>query len=33
VLGVLNGKEVAELDDVALWARAESANVFCGVTP
>jgi P-type Mg2+ transporter len=33
VLGVLNGKEVAELDDLALGARAESANVFCRVTP
>jgi P-type Mg2+ transporter len=33
ILGVLNGKEVAELDDLGLGARAESVNVFCRVTP
>ena len=33
VLGVLNGREVAELDDLALGAAAEPVNVFCRVTP
>jgi Mg2+-importing ATPase len=33
VLGVLSGREVAELDDLALGARAESVNLFCRVTP
>ncbi len=33
VAGVLTGKEVAQLDDLALGARAESVNLFCRVTP
>jgi Mg2+-importing ATPase len=33
VLGVLTGRDVAELDDLALGARAESVNLFCRVTP
>ncbi|HWG69355.1 MAG TPA: magnesium-translocating P-type ATPase [Steroidobacteraceae bacterium] len=33
IQGVLSGREVAELDDLALGARAEAVNVFCRVTP
>ena len=33
IQGVLAGREAAELDDLALGARAESVNVFCRVTP
>ncbi len=33
ILGVMTGAEVAQLDDMALGARAEAANVFCRVTP
>ncbi len=33
IQGVLAGREVAELDDLALGARAESVNIFCRVTP
>jgi Mg2+-importing ATPase len=33
VLGVLDGPGVAELDELALGARAESVNLFCRVTP
>ena len=33
ILGVINGPEVAQLDDLALGARAESVNLFCRVTP
>jgi Mg2+-importing ATPase len=33
VLGVLDGRDVAQLDDLALGARAESTNIFCRVTP
>ena len=33
VTGLLTGKEIALLDDTALRARVESANLFCRVNP
>lgn len=33
VTGVLTGKEIAEMDDSALRARVEQANLFCRVNP
>jgi len=33
VAGLLTGKEIAVLDDQALRARAETANLFCRVNP
>jgi len=33
VTGVLTGKEIAEMDDWALRARVETANLFCRVNP
>jgi P-type Mg2+ transporter len=33
ILGVMTGAEVAQLDDVALGARAEDTNLFCRVPP
>jgi Mg2+-importing ATPase len=33
VEGVLTGKEIAQLDDHALQARVEAANLFCRVNP
>jgi P-type Mg2+ transporter len=33
VTGVLTGAEIQELDDAALAARAEQANLFCRVAP
>jgi Mg2+-importing ATPase len=33
VKGVLTGAEIARLDDAALGARAEAANLFCRVNP
>ena len=33
VTGVLTGKEIALLDDYALQAQAETANLFCRVNP
>jgi P-type Mg2+ transporter len=33
VTGVLTGAEIQQLDDSALSARAEQANLFCRVTP
>ncbi|MBN9132211.1 MAG: magnesium-translocating P-type ATPase [Nitrosospira multiformis] len=33
VSGLLTGKDIAELDDHALQARVESANIFCRVNP
>ena len=33
VTGVLTGKEIAQLDDYALHARVETANLFCRVNP
>ena len=33
VLGVLSGRDIGALDDLALGARAESVNLFCRVTP
>jgi len=33
VTGLLTGKEIGELDDYALQARAEKANLFCRVNP
>ena len=33
VTGVLTGKEIAQMDDYALQARAETANLFCRVNP
>lgn len=33
VLGLLTGKEIALLDDLALQARVDSANLFCRVNP
>ena len=33
VEGVLTGKEIAQLDDHALQARVETANLFCRVNP
>ncbi len=32
-LSVMTGQEVAELDDLALGARAESTSLFCRITP
>ena len=33
VMGVVTGAEIAQLDDQALHARVEMANLFCRVTP
>jgi len=33
VLGVLTGKEIEQMDDYALRARVEKANLFCRVNP
>ncbi|NTV09952.1 MAG: magnesium-translocating P-type ATPase, partial [Zoogloea sp.] len=33
VTGVLTGKEIAQMDDHALRARVETANLFCRVNP
>jgi len=33
VTGLLTGKEIAQLDDHALQARVETANLFCRVNP
>jgi Mg2+-importing ATPase len=33
VTGVLTGKEIAQMDDSALRARVETANLFCRVNP
>ena len=33
VTGLLTGKEIAQMDDYALRARAETANLFCRVNP
>ncbi|HXU92942.1 MAG TPA: magnesium-translocating P-type ATPase [Gallionella sp.] len=33
VEGVLNGKEIAQMDDHTLRARVETANLFCRVSP
>jgi len=33
VLGVMTGNEIAQLDDHALRARVETANLFCRVNP
>jgi len=33
VTGVMTGKEIAQLDDHALRARVETANLFCRVNP
>jgi P-type Mg2+ transporter len=33
VIGVVTGAEIAQLDDQALHARVEMANLFCRVTP
>ena len=33
VTGVITGKEIARMDDYALRARVESANLFCRVNP
>ena len=33
VTGVVTGKEIAQMDDYALRARVESANLFCRVNP
>ncbi|WP_301102370.1 magnesium-translocating P-type ATPase [Propionivibrio sp.] len=33
VSGLLTGKEIAQLDDYALQARAETTNLFCRVNP
>ncbi len=33
VTGVLNGSEIEMMDDMALAARVEQANLFCRVTP
>jgi Mg2+-importing ATPase len=33
ILGVMTGPDVAQLDDLALGARAEVTNIFCRVTP
>jgi len=33
VIGVLTGKEIALMDDYALQARVEQANLFCRVNP
>jgi P-type Mg2+ transporter len=33
IVGLLTGKEIAQLDDHALQARVEAANLFCRVNP
>ena len=33
VTGVITGKEIAQMDDAALRARVETANLFCRVNP
>jgi P-type Mg2+ transporter len=33
VIGVITGKEIAQMDDHALRARVETANLFCRVNP
>jgi len=33
VMGLLTGKEIAQLDDYALRARVENTNLFCRVNP
>ena len=33
MVGVLSGKEIAQMDDQTLRARAETANLFCRVNP
>jgi Mg2+-importing ATPase len=33
VTGILTGKEIAQMDDHALQARVEAANLFCRVNP
>lgn len=33
VTGLLTGKEISQMDDYALQARAETANLFCRVNP
>ena len=33
VVGLLTGKEIAQMDDHALQARVETANLFCRVNP
>jgi Mg2+-importing ATPase len=33
ITGLLTGKEIAQMDDYALRARAETANLFCRVNP
>ncbi len=33
VTGILSGKEIAQMDDYALGAMAETANLFCRVSP
>jgi len=33
VTGLLTGKEIAQMDDYALQARVETANLFCRVNP
>lgn len=33
ITGLLTGKEIAQMDDHALRARAETANLFCRVSP
>lgn len=33
VTGLLMGKEIAQMDDAALEARVEAANIFCRVNP
>jgi Mg2+-importing ATPase len=33
VIGVLTGKEIAQMDDSALRVRVETANLFCRVNP
>ena len=33
VIGVITGREIAQMDDLALRARVEMANLFCRVNP
>ncbi|OIQ94455.1 magnesium-transporting ATPase, P-type 1 [mine drainage metagenome] len=33
VIGVLGGKEIAQMDDLALCARVDEVNLFCRVNP
>jgi len=33
VIGVITGREIAQMDDLALRARVETANLFCRVNP